>query len=176
MCPADTKWVKQNVGGTGNANMYYMGFRAYAPAGAVSFREGDRGVLLDEVYTFDDDFAGTDEYGRNYSICWLALASYDESTGEWTYFGKNSSEDKYIGWTYIVEWYDENGAVLESDAIRINLANESCYHILEPSYLTNFADELIEETKVYTDEQIQKILESVEDASEEDIENLFKTV
>ena len=101
MCPADIKWVKQNVGSAGNANMYYMGFKAYAPDGAVSFKEGDRGVIIDEMFDFNDDFAGTDEYGRNFSICWLALASYNEAADAWTYFGKNSNEEKFIGWDYI---------------------------------------------------------------------------
>jgi len=137
MVPANTQWVKQSVGSTGNANMYYMGFKAYAPEGAVSFKEGDKGVVEDKMFTFDDDFAGIDEYGRKYSIVWLALASYDEAKDEWTYFGKNSSAKKYVGWTYVVEWYDADGAIIESDCIRINLSNESCHNIVEPYYATN---------------------------------------
>lgn len=136
MCPVGTKWVKQSVGPTGNANMYYMGFKAYAPEGAVSFKEGDRGVIIDKMYTFDDDFAGTDELGRNYSICWFALASYDASKDEWTYYGKNSSNEKYIGWTYVVEWYGENGKVIASDCIRVNLSNENCHSSILPSYVS----------------------------------------
>lgn len=107
--------------------MYYMQFRAYAPEGAVSFKEGDRGVIIDEMYTFDDDFAGVDQYGRKYSVCWLALASFSNDT--WTYYGKDSRTDKYIGWTYVVEWYDANGVVIGSDSIRINLSNENCHFV-----------------------------------------------
>lgn len=143
MCPADTKWVKQNVGATGNANMYYMGFKAYAPEGAVSFKEGDRGVIVDEMFDFNGDFAGTDEYGRNYSICWLALASYNESADEWTYYGKTSSVNKYIGWTYVVEWYDADGVVIASDCIRINLSNESCHSSVEPYYVGTMKTEVV---------------------------------
>lgn len=142
MCPADTVWTKQSVGATGNANMYYMGFKAYAPDGAVSFKEGDRGVIIDEMFTFDDEFAGTDEYGRNYSICWLALASYDEASDSWTYFGKNSTISKYIGWDYVVEWYDSNGLVIASDSIRINLSNESCHSKIEPYYIANVISDI----------------------------------
>lgn len=142
MCPSDTKWVKQSVGSTGNANMYYMSFKAYAPEGAVSFKEGDKGVVIDEMYTFDDDFAGTDEFGRNYSICWLALASYDEASDTWNYFGKNSSFDKYIGWTYCVEWYDANGVIIESDNVRINLSNESCHSEIKPFYMADISKEI----------------------------------
>lgn len=137
MCPADTQWVKQSVGANGNSNMHYMGFKAYAPKGAVSFKEGDRGVIIDEMFTFDSEFAGTDAFGRNYSICWLAIASYDEESGNWTYFGKNSSTKKYIGWDYVVEWYDANGVKIASDAIRINLSNEQCHNVIEPYYMGN---------------------------------------
>ncbi len=139
MCPADTAWVKQTVGGTGNPNMYYMGFKAYAPEGAVSFKEGDRGVIIDEMFDFNGSFAGTDEFGRNYSICWLALASYNETSGEWTYFGKNSSAEKYIGWDYCVEWYDANGVIIAADQIRINLSNEDCHDVNVPYYMSKYA-------------------------------------
>lgn len=151
MCPANTKWIKQNVGATGNANMYYMGFKAYAPEGAVSFKEGDRGVIVDKMFDFNDAFAGTDEFGRNYSICWLALASYDESSDTWTYFGKNSTSEKYIGWNYIVEWYDANGIVIASDQIRINLSNEDCHNEIIPYYMSAYV----------TDEQIAALEESI---------------
>ena len=162
MCPVDTKWVKQNVGATGNANMYYMGFKAYAPEGAVSFKEGDRGVIIDKMFTFDDDFAGTDEYGRNYSICWLALASYDPNSNTWTYFGKNSTINKYIGWTYIVEWYDANGVMIATDSVRINLSNEECHSSIEPYYVSN----VIETAKSYTDSQIKTKIAEIESAYE----------
>lgn len=138
MVPANTVWTKQNVGSTGNSNMYYMAFKAYAPAGAVSFKEGDRGTIVDEMFDFNGDFAGTDKYGRNYSICWLALASYDEASGKWTYFGKNSTASKYIGWTYCVEWYDANGIKIGADTVRINLSNEDCHNIIEPFYMNSF--------------------------------------
>lgn len=137
MCPESTVWTKQAVGATGNANMYYMAFKAYAPEGAVSFKEGDRGTIVDEMFTFEDEFAGVDEYGRKYSICWLALASYDEASDTWSYFGKNSSANKYIGWTYVVEWYDKDGIVIASDCIRINLSNEQCHTTIEPYYMSD---------------------------------------
>ena len=136
-CPADsTVWKKQSVGANGSANMYYMGFKAYAPAGATHFKEGDRGVIVDELFDFKGDFAGTDSFGRNYSICWLALASYDEVNDKWTYYGATSNNDKYIGWTYIVEWYDKNGKLIDTDKVRINLSNENCHLTLAPYYGT----------------------------------------
>ena len=139
MCPADAEFVQQSVGANGNPNMYYMTFKAYAPDDAVSFKEGDRGVIIDEMGTFDGPSAGVDEFGRKYSVCWLALASYSPDTNTWTYFGKNSSEERYIGWDYIVEWYDANGVVIASDLIRINLSNEGCHNNIKPYYMNGFA-------------------------------------
>ena len=157
MCPKTVVFEKQSVGATGNANMYYMAFKAYAPEGAVSFKEGDRGVIVDEMFDFNDEFAGTDEYGRNYSVCWLALASYDEASDTWNYFGKGSTEDKYIGWTYVVEWYNADGIVIASDSIRINLSNEDCHNTFIPSYVQT----VVEESKTYTDEQVAIIMEAM---------------
>lgn len=144
MCPADTKWVKQSVGANGNANMYYMGFKAYAPDGAVSFKEDDLAVNEDQtMYYFENnDFAGIDENGRKYSIVWLALASYDETADTWTYFGAKSTADKYIGWYYSVEWYDANGMLIASDCIRINLSNENCHSSIEPYYVGEMMKEI----------------------------------
>ena len=155
MCPADTKWVKQNVGDTGNANMYYMGFKAYAPEGAVSFKEDDQDVIEDNtMYYFDNNqFAGVDEFGRKYSIVWLALASYNEVNDTWTYFGAKSSTKKYIGWYYTVEWYDANGVMIDADQIRINLSNEYCHNVATPYYMSNYAtmDQFIELEDTLTD-------------------------
>jgi len=152
MCPADAKFVKQTVGANGNPNMYYMTFKAYAPEGAVSFKEGDRGVIIDEIHTFDDSAAGVDEFGRKYSVVWLALASYDPASDTWTYFGKNSSESKYIGWDYVVEWYGENGKIA-CDSIRINLSNEDCHNNTKPYYMANYV------TSVEVDELKESVYE-----------------
>jgi hypothetical protein len=115
--------------------MYYMTFITYAPEGAVYLREGDKGTILDEVISLDGGTGcGIDEYGRKYKKHWFALASYDEVTDTWTYFGKNSSVVKYIGWTYVVAWYDENNRMIDSDILRINLSNKDCHLVLENSY------------------------------------------
>lgn len=158
LCPQNTQWEKQQVGNTGNANMYYMGFKAYAPAEAESFKEGDRGVIIDQMYTFDDEFAGIDQLGRKYSICWLALASYDEASDTWTYFGKNSTANKYVGWDYVVEWYDASGMMIATDSVRINLSNEDCHHAIEPSYVSS----AVASANTYTDEQIANAVAIVE--------------
>ncbi len=150
MCPSNTVWTKQEVGANGDSNMYYMGFKAYAPEDAVSFKEDDKDIIEDQtMYYFEDnDFAGIDEFGRKYSIVWLALATYDETTDSWSYFGEKSSEERYIGWYYSVEWYNENGVMIDSDMIRISLSNESCHDNIMPYYLNGFvSSEELEEVQ-----------------------------
>lgn len=138
MVPADTKFVQQNSGPTAAKNQYYIGFKAYAPAGAVSFKE-DLGEIISDntMYYFDgNDFAGVDSYGRKYSICWLSVAHYDEATKTWTRYAEQSSKEKCLGYYYSVEWYDADGVKIDSDCIRINLTNEECHNTAEPYYMS----------------------------------------
>lgn len=136
LCAADTNWQTQSGGG--DANLYYVGFRAYAPNEAVSFKEDLAEVISDDtMYYFENnDFAGVDSYGRKYSIVWLPVAMLDPITNTWTYYGANSSEGKgFVGWYYSVEWYNAAGVKISSDSIRINLTNESCHNLVKPWYV-----------------------------------------
>ena len=151
MCPTDAEFTKQTVGNTGNPNMYYMTFKAYAPDDAVSFKEGDRGVIVDEMFDFNGPASGVDEFGRKYSVCWLALAMYDETTDTWSYFGNNSTESKYVGWDYVVEWYNVDGCRIGFDSVRINLSNEDCHYTIKPYYLNS----------TITSEEVESIQESI---------------
>lgn len=139
MCPAATEWNLQNSGEGANPNLYYIGFKAYAPANAVSFKEDLAEIIADDtMYTFEgNDFAGVDAYGRKYSIVWLPVASYDTTTDSWTYYGVKSNKNKYIGWYYSVEWFDANGKKIATDTIRVNLSNEDCHNSIEPYYMAN---------------------------------------
>lgn len=144
MFPTDTNWVKQN-GGSGSSNYdpdsYYFAMRAYAPSDSVvAFKEDTADAIKDTtLYHFDDAFAGTDEYGRKYSVVWLPAARYDSASSTWTYHGSKSGDGKYVGWYYSVEWYDEDNNVVASDTIRINLSNEGCHNSLTPFYMNNYA-------------------------------------
>ena len=137
MVPAGTKFEHQNSGENADKNQYYIGFKAYAPEGAVSFKEDLAEIISDNtMYYFEgNDFAGIDAYGRKYSICWLAVAYYDEATQTWIRYADQSSKEKYLGYYYSVEWYDTDGVKIDSDCIRINLSNESCHNIVEPYYM-----------------------------------------
>lgn len=138
MCPADTQWSQQESGEGADANMYYIGFKAYAPGDdIVSFKEDLAEIISDTtMYYFEDnEFAGVDEYGRKYSIVWLPVAAYSDESGEWTYYGTMSSAEKYIGWYYTVEWYNADGLKVATDTVRINLSNEDCHTNIDPYYL-----------------------------------------
>jgi hypothetical protein len=171
MFTENSPYVKQQVGANGNPNMYYMGFKAYAPEGATHFKEDTAEVIKDNtLYDFNGPFSGIEPDGRKYSICWLAVASYDAASDTWTYYGKNSTTDKYIGWYYSVEWY-KNDTVIKSDTIRINLANEKCFSELKPFYMANYATKeafQAVETKVLNLENIgaeKNIINSVDVAT-----------
>lgn len=141
MCPADTEWALQNSGENADPNMYYIGFKAYAPDGAVSFKEDLGETINDEtMYYFEGEFAGVDAFGRKYSIVWLPVASYNGDS--WTYYGASSSDGKYIGWFYSVNWYDADGVVIGSDTIRINLSNEACHNSVEPYYVASVVNDI----------------------------------
>lgn len=160
MCPSDTQWTLQNSGEGSNPNMYYIGFKAYAPENAISFKEDLSKTIADTtMYYFEDnEFAGIDEFGRKYSVIWLPAASYDSETQIWTYYGAKSSTDKYIGWYYSVEWYDASEKIIASDCIRINLSNEECHNHLEPFYVNN----AIMSANAYTDEQLANVAGAIE--------------
>ena len=131
MCHADAKFVKQSVGAGGDANMYYMTFRAYAPNNnVVGYIEHLGNQVDEEILT---NFS-VDEHGRKYQTTWLGIAKFDEATGAWTYYGANSTFNKMIGWDYQIDWYDANNKMIASDCVRINLTNESCHNYLRPYY------------------------------------------
>lgn len=133
--PEDATLPDQQPGENGNPNMWYFQFKAYAPEDAVYFKEDDLEEIEDEtLYDFvDNDFAGVDEYGRKYSIIWLA-AAYKENN-EWVLFSTKSSEAHMIGFFYSVEWYDANQKLIGLDKIRINLTNKECHAMIEPYYM-----------------------------------------
>lgn len=155
MCPSDAVFTKQSVGAGGDANCYYMTLKTYVyDDNVVGYREHLGNQVDAEILT---DLK-TDEYGRRYQPTWLPLAKYDEATDVWTYYGKNSTNEKYIGWDYQIDWYDANGVMIASDSIRINLSNEGCHSEIKPYYV----GDMVKTANAYTDAQIDaKIAEAV---------------
>lgn len=144
----NSPFTKQAVGTNGDANMYYIGMKIYAPDNATGFKEDLAKTIGDDtMYDFNGDFSGVDEYGRKYSIVWLPVAIYDEATSTWTYYGDNSSADKLIGWDYTVVWYAGETRI-GIDQIRINLTNDVCHNSIVPSYMSEYVtNEEIAEVK-----------------------------
>lgn len=152
MVPADAQWTKQSVGAGGDANTYYLTFKTYVYDNDIVGYIEHLGDQVDSEILTD---LKTDEYGRRYQPTWLGLAKYDEASDTWTYYGANSSEDKYIGWDYQIDWYNADGVVIASDRIRINLSNEECHSVIEPYYMADITAEV----KKYVDEQIEEVSE-----------------
>jgi hypothetical protein len=149
MCPTNAVFVKQNVGVGGDPSCYYCTFKTYFPEGAVGYIEHLGNQVDEEILTT----FSVDEYGRKYQTTWLALAKYNETTNVWTYYGANSSEKKFIGWDYQIDWYNADGVMIASDSVRINLSNEKCHSIIEPYYVGTMKKEI--ETLV--DEKIREV-------------------
>ena len=132
-----TPWAKQE--GVEDPNKYYMTMRSYAPDEATGFRAaiGDK-VTDGEIQQFTGENAGTDEMGRKYIQSMLPVATYDDSDGAWTYLG-SSSDGKFAGWYYTVEWYNAANKMIGTSTIRINLANEGTINQVTPSYMVDYA-------------------------------------
>ena len=125
----------QNVGATGNPNMYYATFRAFAPEGATQCKEGLNGNIDAEYSAL-----ATDEYGRKYTTIWAAIASYNGTS--WSLFGANSNLDKYLGFYYHFEWYNED-TLIGTDKVRVILTNDACHDDLVPDAVARRIDDKI---------------------------------
>ena len=135
MCPNNAEYNLQNVGAGGDANSYYVTLNTFAPAGAVGYVE-HLGGQVDEEILRDIKI---DKYGRRYQPTWLAVAKNSAEAG-WYNYGANSTESKYIGWDYQIDWYNSDNVIISSDNIRINLSNENCHFTSEPYYMAGYAE------------------------------------
>lgn len=164
MCPENSVWTKQTVGVGGDANTYYVTFKTYVyDDNIVGYKEHLNDKVDDEILT---DLK-TDEYGRRYQPTWLGVAKYDETTDTWTYYGANSTENKFIGWNYQIDFYDVNNKMIASDSVRINLSNEDCHSSIKPYYGVSVTEEVdskidkaVESANAYTDAKIAEIAEA----------------
>ena len=139
MCPKDSVFTKQTVGTGGDPNCYYCTLKTYVyDDNVVGYKEHLGNQIDAEILT---DLK-TDKYGRRYQPSWLALAKYDETTDTWSYYGANSTNEKYIGWDYQLDLFDDNGVMIGSDCIRISLSNEDCHYSAKPYYVGSMMAEV----------------------------------
>ena len=136
MCPENAEYHLQSVGAGGDANSYYVTLKTYAPNGAVGYIEHLGGKVDSEIL---NDIK-IDSHSRRYQPTWLAVAKYDAESGAWSYYGDNSTANKYIGWDYQIDWYSADGVIIDSDSIRINLSNKDCHFTSEPYYMAGYAE------------------------------------
>ena len=108
--------------------------------------------LNDEYYLFTT----TDIYVIN-----EILSTVSKLNCKWTYHGANSTEGHYIGWDYQLDQYNADGVMVASERIRINLANEDCYSVIKPYYVSNMTTSAVTEANVYTDEKIEVVEEKI---------------
>lgn len=155
MCPADTAWELQNIEGVEDKNSYYIELRMYSPSNIVTGFKTDmkESVENDVMHSFKDDaMGGTDAYGRDYCKVLLPVAKYDEASQTWTYHGAESTADKFVGWPVSIKWYKEDGKMVDSDCLYLNLTNEQCHTAIDPFYVSD----ALASANEYTDEQIAK--------------------
>lgn len=167
MIPADTDFAtEENASTTGTDGIFYIETRFYAPEGAVGFRTDVNKIAENEpIKKFNGLYAGTDECGRNYYIIYQPVAYYDTKSKSWVYYGAKSTTAHYVGWLQISEWYDADGKMFVSDAIKINLSNEECHSAIEPYYISEM------KTNVEKIPELQEKVETLENTVEEIKEN-----
>ena len=129
--------TQQQAGSTAPANQYYLQFRAYAPEGATGYKEWQGDTRDETMYDFNHSFAGTDTYGRNYSLIWFSVASWNGS--EWTLYGDRSTVDKYLGFYYTFEWY-KGEELIGMDKVRLILTNDNCHNDLIADPIARYVD------------------------------------
>lgn len=138
MCRENAVFSEQSVGVGGDPKCYYTTLKTYVfDDNVVGYKEHLNGQVDNEILT---DLK-TDEYGRRYQPTWLSLARLGDD-GNWSYYGKSSSEEKFIGFDYQIDFYDANGVMIGSDTVRINLSNEGCHFINEPYYVGKIRKEV----------------------------------
>ena len=154
MCRENAVFSEQSVGVGGDPKCYYTTLKTYVfDDNVVGYKEHLNGQVDAEILT---DLK-TDEYGRRYQPTWLALARLGDD-GNWSYYGKNSNGEKFIGFDYQIDFYDANDVMIGSDTIRINLSNEECHFINEPYYV----GEIRKEVDAKIEEKIAEVEASYE--------------
>lgn len=108
-----------------NDSKHYIAFKSYAPANAYMYKYNN--IEGDYKFFENNEFAGTDQYGRKYFISWLPVATYDSATEKWAYSGDKSTTEKFSGWNIKVFWYDKDAKLISVNPVRVNLTNDTCH-------------------------------------------------
>lgn len=157
--PKGSKYEVQQVGAGGNSNTYYMTVRAWAPtANVTACRKGD-------YKNYNEHFAGMEkisvdkESGRPYVDFWLGIASTSDGGVTWTEFADQSTGTKYIGWDWLVEWYNGEELVA-SGSKKITLVNNRDMFYNSKDWYIPALEAKLAETTTQLEETVGKLEEA----------------
>ena len=120
--PKNSEYKLQNVGAGGAANQFYMTVRAWSPVAEVTAcRKGDV-AKYNEHFTDMESIKIDAESGRPYVDFWLAIAYTNDEGTTWNEYADLSVGTKYIGYNWLVEWYNGEELVA-SGSKKITLVN-----------------------------------------------------
>lgn len=136
----------QSVGETGNPNMFYATFRAYAPSDATGVIESD-GANTDAEPTV----LSVDSLGRKYATIWTAIAQYNGT--KWTKWGDSSTINKYLGFYYTFKWFKDD-ILIGIDKVRVILTNDECHSDLVPDVVARRIDDELASYSEVVDKKI----------------------
>lgn len=157
--PKDSTYSLQNVGEGGDSQSFYMTVRAWAPrADVTACRKGDYSHY-ERDFTELETVKVDEESGRVYADFWLPIAHTDDGGTTWTEYGDNSTDGRYIGWNWLVEWYIDD-ALVACGSKRINLVNtREMFYNNKDWYIPELEAELEAATS-----QLQEVTQQLEDA------------
>lgn len=164
--PKGSEYELQNVGTGGQANQFYMTVRAWSPrADVTSCRKGD--------YTkYDTQFAEMEkvyidvESGRPYVDFWLPIAYTEDNGVTWKEYADLSTGTKYIGFTWLVEWYVDEELVA-SGSKKITLVNDREIFYNNKDWYIPALEAKLEETTIQLEEttaQLKEVKAQLEEA------------
>ena len=120
--PKGSHYELQSVGEGGQANQFYMTVRAWSPrADVTGCRKGDY-KNYDRDFTSMESIKVDEKTGRPYVDFWLAIAYTQDNGATWKEYADLSTDNKYIGYNWMVEWY-VGDKLVSSGSKRITLVN-----------------------------------------------------
>ena len=120
--PKGSEYNLQNVGAGGLANQFYMTVRAWSPVAEVTACRKGEVNRYNEHFTDMESIKFDAESGRPYVDFWLAIAYTDDNGVTWNEYADLSVGTKYIGYNWLVEWYNGEELVA-SGSKKITLVN-----------------------------------------------------
>jgi hypothetical protein len=156
--PKGSNYQKQNVGVTGDATKYYMTVRAWAPrADVTACRKGDY-TKYDEHFKEMETIKVDAESGRPYVDFWCAIAYTEDDGATWKEYADYSTGTKYIGFTWLVEWY-VGEELVESASKKITLVNDRNMFYNDKDWYIPALEAKLEETTAKLEEASAKLQE-----------------